>query len=404
MCELETGICLEHIDRGVVVGRGPNKSIEVSGVSVIRSHTAANPLCCSCDGLRMSGDFVTPPPLEPSDNVAVVAPSSGGARNAPHVFELGLRRLRETFQLDPVVYPTARQSDEFLVDSPRARAADIHAAFRDPDIAGVVATIGGWDQLRTRRYLDPDVLRENPTRFYGMSDNTNLSLALWNAGVVSYSGAQLMNELAVPGELPEFTERYCRRAFFDDSVGELDASAEWTDEPSTWWTNPDELDSPPAYESNPGWRWAGGSDTATGRLWGGSRAIVEWNLATDRYVPDEKRLDGAVLALETAEDLPSATDVRGTLMAMGERGLLERFAAVLVGRPPGRSFLEEPPREEREAYRERVYDAVANEVERYDPDAPVVCGLDWGHTTPVAPLPIGDRVTVDPGSETIRFH
>ncbi|NHN49130.1 LD-carboxypeptidase [Halostella sp. JP-L12] len=352
----------------------------------------------------MPTDFVTPPPLSPGDRVAVVAPSSGGARNAPHVFELGLTRLREEFDLEPVVYPTARQSDEYLVASPRARAADVHAAFRDPDIAGVVATIGGWDQLRVLRHLDPGVLRANPTRFYGMSDNTNLSLALWNAGVVSYNGGQLLNELAVPGELPEYTKRYCRRAFFEESLGDLDASAEWTDEPSTWWTNPDELDSPPAYEPNPGWQWAGGTDAVTGRLWGGNRQIVEWYLAADRHVPDAEQLDGAVLALETAEDLPSPTDVRGTLMAMGERGLLERFSGVLVGRPPGRSFLEEPPREEREAYREQVYDAVVEEVGRYNPDAAVVCGLDWGHTTPVAPLPVGERVTVDPADETVQFH
>ncbi len=349
-------------------------------------------------------EFVTPPAMEPGDRVAVVAPSSGGARNAPHVLELGLDRLRTVFDLDPVVYPTARQSDAFLADHPGARAADVHAAFRDPEIRGVFATIGGADQLRVLRHLDPGTLREHPTRFYGMSDNTNLDLALWNAGVVSYNGAQVMNELAVPGELPEYTERYCRRAFFEDGLGDLEPSEEWTDEPSTWWTNPDEMDTAPTYEANPGWRWAGGDETATGRTWGGCRAIVEWQLATDRYLPEPDALDGAVLALETAEDLPSATDVGATLMCLGERGLLQRFAGVLVGRPPGRSFLEEPPREEREAYRERVYDAVVEQVARYNPDAPVVLGLDWGHTTPVAPLPVGDWVTVDPGERAVTFQ
>ncbi|WP_121822957.1 S66 family peptidase [Halostella salina] len=352
----------------------------------------------------MSDDFVTPPPLSPGDRVAVLAPSSGGARNAPHVFELGLERLRTVFDLDPVVYPTARQSDQFLADSPRARAADVHAAVRDPEIGGIVATIGGWDQLRIRRYLDTDVLAANPTRFYGMSDNTNLSLALWNAGVVSYNGAQLMNELAVPGELPDYTERYCRRAFFEESLGELTPATEWTDEPTTWWTEPSEMGSPPAYEANPGWRWVGGSDPATGRLWGGNRIILEWTLAADRGVPEPAELDGAVLAIETAEIIPSPDEVRATLMSMGERGLLERFAAVLVGRPPTRSYLKEPPREEREAYRERMYDAIADEIARYNPDAPVVMGLDWGHTNPIAPLPIGARVTVDPGSETVSFE
>lgn len=354
--------------------------------------------------------FTTPPAMTPGDRVAVVAPSGGGARAAPHVLELGLDRLRTVFDLDPVVSPTARQGDEFLGANPRARAADLHAAFRDPEITGVIATIGGHDQLRVLRHLDPAVLQDNPTRFYGMSDNTNLCLALWNAGVVSYNGAQLMNGLAVPGELPPYAERYCRRAFFGDSLGRLEPAAEWTDEPSTWWSNPAELGDAPSYEPNPGHEWCGaGGDPAgdgaavTGRLWGGCRAIVEWQLATDRYLPAARKLDGAVLCLEVAEDLPAPTTVRGTLLCLGERGLLGRVGAVLVGRVPGRSFRREPPRPERERYRRRVHEAVVSEVERYNPEAPVVLGLDWGHTTPAVPLPIGGQVTVNPGARTIRF-
>lgn len=344
--------------------------------------------------------FITPPAISPGDRVAVIAPSSGGARNAPHVLELALERLRSVFDLDPIVYPTARQSDAFLAEHPRARAADIHAAFEHPDTTGIFATIGGWDQLRVMDHLDPTVFREYPTRFYGMSDNTNLSLVLWNNGIVSYNGAQLMNELAVPGELPVYTERYCRRAFFEDRFGILEAASEWTDEPAQW-SDTAALDSAPAYEPNPGWRWEGGDTSVTGRLWGGCLAIVDWHLATDRYLPSPNELDGAVLAIETDEELPSPVTVASTLMCMGERGLLERFAAVLVGRVPGRSFLEEPSREEREAYRTRVYDVISEQVERYNPAAPVVLGLDWGHTTPIAPLPIGSPVTVDPTNRTI---
>ena len=346
-------------------------------------------------------EFVTPPAMEPGDRVAVLAPSSGGAREAPHLLELGLERLRDVFDLDPVVYPTARQSGEFLADNPRARAADLHAAFRDPDVEGVFATIGGSDQLRVLKHLDADVLRENPTRFYGMSDNSNLGLFLWKAGVVSYNGGQLLNEIATPGGVPEYTERYCRRAFFEDTVGELEPSDEWTDEPSHWWTDPSLLGERPAYEPNPGRRWAGGDEAVTGRLWGGSLAIVDWHLASERFLPDLDRLDGAVLCIETAEDLPKPMMVGASLMAMGERGLLERFDGVLVGRPPTRSYLEEPPEEQRETYRERLYDQVVEWVGRYNPDAPVVCGLDWGHTNPVAPLPVGREVEIDPVVERV---
>lgn len=265
-----------------------------------------------------------------------------------------------------------------------------------------MATIGGSDQLRVLDHLDPGRLRAHPTRFYGMSDNTNIQLLLWTAGLVSYNGAQLMNELGVPGELPAYTETYCRRAFFDDRLGELTPAERWTDEPSTWWTDPTELDTPPAYEPNPGRRWAGASRTVEGRLWGGNRTVVEWHLATDRYLPESAALDGAVLCLETAESIPEPEAVRGTLLCLGERGLLAQFDGVLVGRPPTRSFLTEPPRERREAYRERLYETVVETVGRYDPSAPVVLGLDWGHTTPTAPVPLGSRVRVDPNTETVR--
>jgi muramoyltetrapeptide carboxypeptidase LdcA involved in peptidoglycan recycling len=111
-----------------------------------------------------------------------------------------------------------------------------------------------------------------------------------------------------------------------------------------------------------------------------------------------------VLGLGLAEGLPSSETVAGTLICLGERSLLERFSAVLVGRIPGRSFVEEPPPEERAAYRERVRETVVEWVERYNPEAPVVLGLDWGHTNPVAPMPVGGEVTVDPGDEQVVFE
>ena len=214
--------------------------------------------------------FLTPPPMGPGDRVAVVAPLSGGAREAPHVLALTLSRLHEVFGLEPVVFPTARQRNGFFGEHPRARAADLHAAFCDSSITGVFATIGGWDALRILEFLNLDRLRAIPTRFFGTSDNTNVSLALRTSGLVSYNGAQLMSELAVPGELHAYTERYCRRAFFQESLGPLEPSAEWTDEPSTEWTNPEELERSRSTSRTPG----GAGRVATTPRPGGSGAAV----------------------------------------------------------------------------------------------------------------------------------
>jgi len=163
-------------------------------------------------------EWTLPPALEEGDRVAVVAPSSGAAARFPQVRDLGLRRLRERFCLAPVLFPTATKADDSLRDNPAARARDIERAFADPDIGAVVATVGGDDQVRVLRHLDTALLREHPTRFFGMSDNTNLALALFREGVVSFYGGQLMNEIATP-ELSGYTERYLRRALFADALG-----------------------------------------------------------------------------------------------------------------------------------------------------------------------------------------
>lgn len=347
-------------------------------------------------------EFVTPPALSPGDRVAVVAPSSGAAASVPSVRDLGVRRLRETFDLEPVVYPTAERTDDYLREHPEERARDVHDAFRDPEIRGVVATIGGDDQVRVLRHLDPDVLREHPTRFYGMSDNTNLACYLWNRGVVSFYGGQLLNQVATPGFLHEYTERYLRRAFFEASLGRVEPADEWSDDVVDW-AEPGYESIEPEYEPAPGWRWERGDGVVEGRVWGGCLTVLMWQLAVGRYLPDPDALDGAVLALETSEERPTSDEVRRFLTCLGERGLLGRFDAVLVGRPQTRNRVERPGDDERRRHRREQREAILGALDRYNPDAGAVFDLDFGHTNPTVPVPIGGLARVDFERETLAF-
>jgi muramoyltetrapeptide carboxypeptidase LdcA involved in peptidoglycan recycling len=111
-----------------------------------------------------------PPKPKPGDRVAVVSPSFGAPGRYPHVYELGLRRLVDDFGLKPVEYPTTRAIDA----DPADRARDLEAAFADPSITAVLATVGGDDEIRVVRHLDPAIFRGNPKPYFGYSDNTNL--------------------------------------------------------------------------------------------------------------------------------------------------------------------------------------------------------------------------------------
>ena len=60
---------------------------------------------------------------------------------APDRDEIGMRVLREELGLIPVEYPTTRQSGA----TRQERSTDLMAAFADPTIRAVLATIGGAD-------------------------------------------------------------------------------------------------------------------------------------------------------------------------------------------------------------------------------------------------------------------
>ncbi len=120
--------------------------------------------------IDMPFKLIQPPHARVGDKVAVLSPSFAAPGFAPAVHEQAMRRLTETTGLVPVEYPTTRQ----LGASPQARAADLMAAFADPEIRAVLATVGGEDRITVMPYLDADVIRADPKPFLGYSDNTNL--------------------------------------------------------------------------------------------------------------------------------------------------------------------------------------------------------------------------------------
>jgi len=347
-------------------------------------------------------DFVTPPALDPGDKVAIVAPGSGLAGVFPHVYERGLNRLRRVFDLEPVEFPTATRGMEYLAEHPEERARDIEDAFVDPEIQGIIATIGGNDQIRILKHLDPDLLRDNPTRFYGTSDNTNLAHFLWNQGIVSFYGGTLLTDIASPGPISDYQERWLRTAFFENTLGEIRPAPEFTDQDLDW-EDPKNLSERPEMEDNPGWQWYGTEEPVEGRTWGGGFENTHQLVTADRYLPHLDTLDGSVLLLETSEWQPDPDIVHWMLLGLGERDLLSRFDGFLVGRIKARSHEVDRSQEERDTYRRQLRRTIVDTVTEYNERAPIVCNVDFGHTSPVVPVQIGGTAAIDPRNEKIRF-
>ncbi|MFE4176686.1 S66 peptidase family protein [Streptomyces sp. NPDC056909] len=340
---------------------------------------------------------VYPPKPQPGDRIAVISPSSGLPGLLPLPYELGLGRLAKDFGLVPVEYPATRKMDS----TPRERADDIHAAFADPTVRAVMASIGGDDQITVLPLLDRELIRAHPKPFFGFSDNTNLLAYLWNTGIVGYHGAGVMTELGRPGAMDPLTAESLRAALFTSGPYELRPAERFRD-PGDDWADPAVFAAEPETRPGGGWSWHGPGRVVEGRSWGGNLEILSWLLMADREIRrDLSVYDGCVLVLETSEDLPSAEDVFRILRGMGERDLLRRFPALLMARPKAWSFTRPNSPEEAARYAREQREAVLRALAAYAPGTVAVFDVDFGHTDPQLVIPYGGLIRVDGAARRI---
>ena len=119
------------------------------------------------------------------------------------------RSYLESLGLRVRVMPHTGQSMAGKRVAAPSRADDLHAAFSDPDVAVVLAAIGGDHAVELLPHLDYQLIRANPKLFQGYSDLTVLQWALLkHAGLMSFYGPALLPELG-EGDDPR---RGCRRS------------------------------------------------------------------------------------------------------------------------------------------------------------------------------------------------
>lgn len=341
--------------------------------------------------------FVKLPKLAKGDQVAVISPSAGLPAAFPWVQDLGLERLRNIFSLLPKEYPTTRLMGAPLKD----RAKDVMAAFADPKNKAVFTSIGGEDQIKLIKYLNPQVFLDNPKPFFGYSDNTHLHNFLWNLGIPSYYGSAIMTQLAFQGKMNDITINSLNHALFDEGEYDLEVADQYCDVGLDWSVK-ENLALSRKMEPNDGLIWDGNTN-AEGVLWGGCIESMVVQAATGKYLPKSEDLDGTILFIETAEDIPEPWIIDYVLTGFGERGWFDKFGAVLVGRPKAWEFDKQKSAKEKAEYRRNQRETVINTVREYNKFIPIVQNLDFGHTDPQVVLPNGGKVKINTANKLIRL-
>lgn len=91
----------------------------------------------------------------------------------------------------------------------------MNAAFADPGIRAILATIGGDDQILVVPHLDPALPVADPKPFVGYSDNTNILNWLWSLGVRGYYGGSTAVHLGTGPGVDDIHLRSLRALLLD---------------------------------------------------------------------------------------------------------------------------------------------------------------------------------------------
>ncbi|MEJ1090931.1 S66 peptidase family protein [Microbacterium istanbulense] len=333
--------------------------------------------------------MLRPPKLAPGDRIAVLSPAFAAPAVSEALHEQAMRRLAAETGLVPVEYPTTR----LLGASAEARAADVNAAFADPGIRGILATIGGDDQITVTPHLDPALAVADPKPFVGYSDNTNILNWLWRLGISAFHGGSTQVHLGAGPEIDRIHLRSLRAALLDGGDVEITEPG-MSEDYGRRWEDPRALTEFGDRAATGDWSWAGPERRVSGPTWGGCLEVLSQLALADR-LPTNAELHGSILLIETSERLTPADAVAEQLRAFGERGLLAAVSGVLVARPPVSTFDVNPSPAAGAALRAAQRDAVMTQVTRYDPEAVVCVGVPFGHTRPQWILPYGGEMTLD---------
>lgn len=295
-------------------------------------------------------ELMRPSALKRGSRFAVLSPAS---TPKPELVERGMQTLR-AMGYEAVLFPHALDRGPlYFAGTASERAADLHAAFLDDSIDGILCTRGGYGSAHLLPLLDRDLVRSHPKTFIAYSDHTSLHSWLQReTGLMTFHGPMVAADFARDGGVDIASWHHA-----------LQGDSEWD------------------LGSGDGLRVLK-TGRAEGQLRGGCISLLTASLAT----PYEAQTEGGILFLEDIGAKPY--QVERMLLQLRLAGKLRGVSGIVFGEmqncaQPGASegLLE---------------DAIRFALEGFD--GPVAIGLRSGHVEGAnVTLPLGTRVELDFG-------
>lgn len=312
---------------------------------------------------------IFPAKLKKGDEVRVIAPGMSMAIISKEIREIANRRFEE-MGLRLSFGKHIEEADNFKSSSVGSRIEDLHDAFRDREIKAIFTVIGGSNSNQLLRYIDWDLIKNNPKIICGYSDITVLSNAIYaKAGLVNYYGPHYSTfgqELYF-----DYTLDYIKKCLFEDTPFEILPSDSWSDD--AWFKDQKNR----KLINNSGWFVINEGETE-GIILGGNLCTFNLLQGTE-YFPD---LENSILFLED-DEMPqgvSAAEFDRNLQSLIHLPGFKGVGGIAIGRFQNVSQVTD----------EKLIRIIKTKKEL--DKIPVIANADFGHTSPIITFPVGGTV------------
>lgn len=260
-------------------------------------------------------------------------------------------------------------SNEFDTSPVSDRIRDLHTALVDRQVKMIMSGLGGMNSAQLLRYIDWDLIRQEPKVFCGFSDVGALLNAIYaKTGMTTYYGP-FYSTFGMKEGADYMLEMFTRCLFSSDPYT-ISAAPMWSDD--MWWLDQENR----CWQVNPG-PLVLSEGEAEGTLVGGHLTSIAILFGTEFMPP----LAGSIVLIEENSEIRPRSFDR-LLQALIHQPGFDEVRALLIGRFTSAS---------------RVSESVLTQIVRSYPQLlriPVIANLSVGHTYPQFTCPIGGTVRV----------
>lgn len=322
-----------------------------------------------------------PEKLKVGDEVRIIAPSRSMNIIGKETIEVATNRF-EKMGLKVTYGKYVNEADEYYgTASIEHRVEDLTNAFLDKSVKAIFTIIGGFNSNQILKFIDYDIIKQNPKILCGYSDITAVLDSIYaKTGLVTYYGPHFSTFGEIKGF--EYTQDYFSKMFFQTNEFEIKSSNEWSSD--SWFLEQEKRN----FIKNDG-MFAINEGTAEGEIVGGNLSTFDLLKGTE-FMPDIKN---KILFLEyVGEDKKEGLLTIDRLL----QGIIQlpdfKYVKGLV---LGRVIPELEMTDDK--WKKMIKGK--NELK----NIPVIANCDFGHTTPMFTFPIGGFARLESKNDNIKL-